>query len=106
MFIRKLLLLILSTGLTNLAFGKESAAEEKQTGRILVEMESADPNQKWIALAHEKNIYNILSGHERIIPVDKSQTEISKCSDDPCRFDELVKNDIDIYVQGNGRFCG
>lgn len=62
------------------SMGGAAAAEEKiVTGKFVVSLTAKDNQKAWIVNALEQNIYNDLSGYERIVAVNKVADEDKLC---------------------------
>ena len=60
--------------------GAELFAEDKiVTGRFVVSLTAEDKQKAWVVNALEQNIYNDLSGYEKVVPVKKDVTSEKKC---------------------------
>ena len=85
-----------------LTAGELFADDKIVTGKFVVSL-TAEGNQKaWVVNALEQNIYNDLSGYEKVVPVKKDVTNEKKCK--TRRVDcivEIYKNlDVDALMLG------
>jgi len=90
-----LLLLLLTAG--------ELVAEEKTvTGKFVVSLTAEDNQKAWVINALEQNIYNDLSGYEKVVPVIKDAAKEKKCKKRRIEcIVEVYKNlDVDALMLG------
>lgn len=63
-----------------LAMGQGPFAEEKiVTGKFVVSLTAEGGQKTWVVNALEQNIYNDLSGYEKVVPVDKNRARENTC---------------------------
>jgi len=89
------LLLLLTAG--------ELFAEDKiVTGKFVVSLTAKDNQRAWVVNALEQNIYNDLSGYEKVVPVKKDLANEQKCEKRRANcIIEIYKNlDVDALMLG------
>jgi len=62
-----------------LAAGELVAEEKIVTGKFVISLTAEDNQKAWVINALEQNIYNDLSGYEKVVPVKKEVAEERKC---------------------------
>lgn len=79
---------------------EEVAKEEKYQGTFIVKFESEEESHLWVAKAMEQTTYHILSGFERLKPVEAPQEFNDSCYLQECQMQWLKENKIDVFLKG------
>ena len=101
--VKRLLQLVLFYFLLLLTAGELVADDKIVTGKFVISLTAEDRQKAWVVNALEQNIYNDLSGYEKVVPVKKDVAGEKKCK--KRRVDcivEVYKNlDVDALMLGS-----
>jgi len=85
-----------------LTAGELFAEDKIVTGKFVVSLTAKDNQRAWVVNALEQNIYNDLSGYEKVVPVKKDLANEQKCEKRRANcIIEIYKNlDVDALMLG------
>jgi hypothetical protein len=89
-----------------LPFAKGFAAEESveiPPAKIIVDLRAKLESERWLAQAIEQNVYHILRGYNRLIPVNKQDLGASGCAGDDansCKVDFYHETHSQVLLMG------
>ena len=85
-----------------LTAGELFAEDKTVTGKFVVSLATEDNQKAWVVNALEQNIYNDLSGYEKVVPVKKDVSNEKKCKKRrvDCIVEVYKKLDIDALMLG------